>query len=167
MAVVPTAEQIEGVLRDLLGCLCTSLAAAGWEGNCCLQPGAVAWTQCCADGGTAWVRLIEAYPSEHFPAQGQAVDPSRCEAQWAVRAELGALTCVCFELCDCEVRDANAVKVIALEGAMLDAVACCGLGEDVRVVGLTGVGPEGECAGATLQVVAALSVCCPDDEEAP
>lgn len=160
----PSSAQLEAVLRSLLGCLCVALGEAGWEGDCCLEPGEAAWDQCCpggcADGGgKAWVRMIELYPTDRYPLQGAPADPSKCEVEWAVRAELGATSCVCFEVADCEVREANARRVIQVVSAALGAAACCDV-DDVRIEGVTVLGPQADCAGASMTVTVPTSVCC-------
>lgn len=165
------SSTLELSMQSLLDCLCVALGTAGWEGECCLEPGVPAWGACCSDGGDgptgkAWARLIEVYPTERFPTQSQAVDPSGGTTQWAMRVELGATTCVCFEMCDCDVRMKSARRVLNMAEAGLSAMACCsdqsGMCSDLRVVGLTMVGPEADCGGFNLQVVVPTQVCCPE-----
>jgi hypothetical protein len=157
---------MESAMQTLLNCACVSLGQVGWEGECCLEPAMVVWDQCCEDGGKAWARLINIYPSASFPGSSPPADPTKCETQWAMNIELGAITCICFELCDCEVRAANVTKVMDMTAAMMQAMACCAdsCGLDVRVGTVTtnSGSDDGSCAGVTMQVVVPLAnFCCP------
>jgi hypothetical protein len=149
--------------QQLLACLCTALGEAGWEGECCVKPGEVAWDSCCEDGGMAWVRLISIFPTDRYPFQGSPVDLTRSDTAWAARFEMGALTCVSAEA-GC--REDETERVYAMAEAGLRAIGCCAVEDDVcgdlRVGGLNMEGPRGMCAGFRIEVFASIGVCCDD-----
>lgn len=168
MAVTPDPTPVEAQLRELLNCLCTALGAVGWEGDCCLEPGEVVWDTMCNDAameGKAWARLVQVYPSERFPAPSPPASLVKCGTALSMRVELGAIACVCWEVCDCDVREANAHLVLVMVKAALESVACCtpdGVDpEEVRLVQLDTVGPEGGSAGFVMELVVPTDVCCP------
>jgi hypothetical protein len=147
--------------------MCTGLGAAGWTGDCCLEPGEVAWETLCINGdepGKAWARLVQIYPSPRFPSAGEPVNPQDCQAQWAMRIELGAIACMCWEQCDCDIKQANARLTLNMVQAALQSVGCCWpdvpVKPDVRVAELVTVGPEGGSAGFVMQLVLPTEVCC-------
>jgi hypothetical protein len=164
----------ETAITPLLDCMCTALAQQGWEGQCCINPGQPVFDSCCPDtggGGTAWARLVNAYPSNAFPRRDveNAVTDCGGAQQWALVVDLGAVRCVCEDLCDCSIKAANAALVLGDAEAAIQGVNCCfsqgrcGTGE-YRINQLTIVGPDGGCGGFRLEVVVAyLLACCPQE----
>lgn len=165
MAVSFPPSRAKVSMQALLACLCTELGEAGWTGECCVSPGAVAWDACCDGGGMAWVRLISVFPTDRFPFQGSPVDLSRRDTEWAARIELGAVTCAGAEG-GCAADGETADAVLGMAEAALRAIACCSASDpaapDMRVAGLEVVGPQGMCAGFTQEVFVSLGVCCAD-----
>lgn len=169
------AVTLEDLAQQLLDCLCAALGAAGWSGSCCLEVGPAIFDDCCTDketgepGGKAWVRLIDIYPSTRYPNPAQPSDLVNEETELAARFEVGAATCMCFELCDCETRSANTSRALRIAEALLAALACCesdisGCLTDVRFAGLSQVGsPEEGCAGYAATVTVPYKLCCPTE----
>lgn len=160
MALDPTlGGQIEAAMRGLLNCLCAALGTVGWTGDCCVEPGEVAWDTFDGPDGRAWARLIEVFPTLNFPVQSGPVDPEDVRTTWAARVELGATVPVCDEGCGCSVREANARELLNAAESGLTGVACCGT-YDARVVGMAVNGPEGGNAGFTIQLIVPVDICC-------
>lgn len=160
-------------ITPVLDCMCTALAQQGWEGQCCVNPGIPAFDSCCEDGGTAWARLLRAYPSTVFPQENFTVANSDCNQSesWALQIELGAVRCVCFDMCDCAVKAANAAKVYGDAQAALKGINCCFssgacLGNEYKITGLTILGPDSGCGGFKIDMlIQAYLNCCPDTPE--
>lgn len=160
MAGLTTKDRALASMRALLGCMCTALGDYGWRGDCCLEPGEVAWDQCGPEP-KAWVRLVDVYPSRPYPLFASNVKVE--DVQWALTLEMGAVTQVCDDDCDCAVKTSNTEAVVLLAAAMLDALACCGLdscGDDPRAQPVQVTGPEGLCAGAKMAVNVPIDPCC-------
>lgn len=170
------AVTLETTMEALLHCFCTELGKIGWEGSCCLETGPVVLDECCSDvvtgehGGKAWVRLIDVYPSAQFPVASQAASLTADQTQLAARFEVGAITCVCLELCDCETRSENARRTLAIAEAALASLVCCtapvsGCLTDARFAGLSQVGTaDSGCAGYSMVVAVPYEVCCSTED---
>lgn len=169
------AVTLETTMQALLDCLCVALGGAGWEGSCCLETGPIVFDECCSNavtgepGGKAWVRLIDIFPSLQFPLPSQAADLTADQTQLAARFEVGAITCICSELCDCETRNENARRTLAIAEAALVSLVCCttptsGCLTDARFAGLSQVGSaDSGCAGYSMVVAVPYQVCCPTE----
>lgn len=163
----------EAAIQPLLDCMCTALAEQGWEGQCCINPGIPAFDMCCETeyGGQAWARLVNAYPSSTFPQEDFAAAPGTCFGGqlWALVVDLGAVRCVCMDMCDCTVKAMNAALVLGDAEAALKGVNCCFVSGpcaniEYKINALTIVGPDGGCGGFRLEVVMQYSLnCCPDE----
>jgi hypothetical protein len=161
----------EEAMQPILDCMCIALAEQGWEGSCCLHPGAPAFDSCCPDsggGGEAWARLVSAYPSTTFPQENIREAAACTGAQlWALVIDIGAVRCVCDDLCDCGKRAANASAVLADAETALQAISCCftsGPCADIeyRITQLTMIGPDGGCGGFRIELVRQYVFnCCP------
>jgi hypothetical protein len=164
----------ETAVQPLLDCLCDALGAAGWEGECCLNPGQPSLEMCCEGGGMAWGYLVRAYPSSSFPAEDfGASSQTNCAGptQWALVVELGASECVCDDMCSCAQKAENATRVLAHAEAGLRGLICCFSdagpcsGLEYRIGGAETGGPEGNCAAFKIEVTVQYSMgCgCPDE----
>lgn len=157
------------IANNLLQCACIALGQQDppWEGECCVQPGIVSLDSCCETGGQAWARILRTYPTTTFPRPDETVDPALCHSvSWATQIEIGVSRCVCFDMCDCEVKSENAQKVIGDAQALLRGVLCCfseGACSDMeyRILSQEMFGPQGTCAGSRLTVAVLDYICCP------
>lgn len=164
-------------LGNLADCICDALkadrgsAALNWDGVCCIQPGSqVAFDHCCeGEGGQAWVMASGGYLTNSFPTPAQATDP-RCNNGYsqAVRIEVGAIRCVCYDGCSCEAKEQNAEMVLGDLRALIQGISCCFTNDDGD--GDTGwwierwelIGPDGGCGGAKISLLVEQPLpCCP------
>ena len=168
----------------LLGCLC-----AQWPAEDPLKP-----ARCCFrfDGdtptmgislsedeckcGTAWVRVVDWYPSSDsaFPGPATTVDEQTCPRLFGLVLEMGVGRCppvgdqsvlpTCGEY--------NAFHAVVMDDGMRlrNAIYCCFLAVDPLdrvVVGQPQrLGPQGACFQQTLTVTAMVPACneCPSEE---
>lgn len=154
-------------LRD---CLCAELAGDPPDDGCCVVHGDnVALPNCCS---MAWVRVVETYGTAGFPNRAPGTMPVSCDGGvdgWAAVVELGIGRCVATldeygNAPPCHERETDARRALADQAALLRAAWCCdwrqvaGLVRDERVVlgGVVPFGPQGGCAGSTLQVTVEL-----------
>lgn len=156
----------EFLVQDALNCMCIALGEAEWEGDCCIAPSRPAFDQCCETGGVAWGIVTDVYPTTRYPNRDSGADVTTCATTWAVSIELGAITCVCFDMCDCEVRAENATKVLTMaEAAMRGLICCYGTDTcptDLRIGAMTMIGPDGGCGGFTITATLSTQLCCPE-----
>lgn len=157
-------------ITPVLDCMCTALAEQGWEGQCCINPGMPAFDSCCeSEGGTAWARLVRAYPSTNFPQEDFAIANSSCNGSesWAAVVEYGAVRCVCLDMCDCAVKTDNATKVLGDAQAALKGINCCFtsgscLNNEYKIGSLNILGPQGGCGGFKIEITQQVYLnCCP------
>lgn len=163
----------ESAIQPLLDCFCTALAEQGWEGVCCIHPGVPQLEMCCENGGQAWARLVRAYPSANFPSENPTNMVDNCVGaqQWALVVDVGAVRCVCDDLCDCAKKAENASNVLGDAEAGIKGLNCCfaddGACADVeyRLRALTIIGPDGGCGGFRVELLMAHTMnCCPPAE---
>lgn len=165
----------EEAIQPLLDCMCDALGAAGWEGECCINPGQPTLEMCCESGGMAWAYLVRAYPSMNFPSEDAGVmSQGNCAGptQWALVVELGASECVCDDMCSCAQKALNATQVLTHSEAAIQGIICC-FGDsgpcsdnEFRITGLETGGPEGNCAAFKIEVTLQYSMncACPPNE---
>ena len=139
----------------LMACVCELLEADGagpvcW---CGFYPGAeVSWDYCgeCAGGscGMAYARIMEAFQSSNFPNPEDSA--AKCQSPLAVGLVVGALRCMPMaedgSLPDPDAVMETSIGVIADMTAMLEAIACCDMGE-YALGQYTPLGPQGGCVG--------------------
>ena len=165
-------------MQALLDCVTAALDDADAPvASSFLAPGGTpAWDNCCENGGQAWVRLVQAYPSAGtggaaFP--GQDTRP-RCHPNLlAARLEVGVLRCSQPFSDEQGTPPTDARKT--LEGTattqdastLLEAILCCfvatpGLSAWV-IDNWTPLGPNGGCVGGAWQLVIGVPSCaCPE-----
>lgn len=139
------------LIVELVACVCAELEASGLPAvcRCAPMPGSApvidfSGTDGCKDGcGQAWVRLINAFPSDDFPAPGFGVN-TRCEVALAYLLEVGVSRCepvgktVAGKFTPPTMEDQlGAVRLYTADmQAMRRAILCCFRGEhedDVEV----------------------------------
>lgn len=137
MPDVPVREDtgIYPVMVELAACLEAELTASGLGLMCFvgLVPGDMAMVDasgCETDDacGSAWVRLVQAYPSDQFPAPAQTA--ATCGTAVAYELEIGVARCVKImddngELPTLEERLETTRIQLADMAAMKRAIACC------------------------------------------
>ncbi|MFE2930611.1 hypothetical protein [Streptomyces sp. NPDC059278] len=150
------------VLSGLTACLCATLAAGGRPAcACCLvwgaSPPAQDFCSCdCDDGrGQAWVRVVRQDPVVTERRRRQ------CQA-WRMQTviEVGVARCVAVTAPDgqsaptCDQREEDAWGLVLDARLLREAVACCDALTDVQVwpSAVTPMGPQGGCAGVTVQI---------------
>lgn len=152
------------IMVGMSACLCTELENSGLPEPCfCgLVPGQDAVTDCsCGNGGkcgSAWVRLIEAFPSTNFPDPD--IDQATCSSLLVFRLEVGIARCV--EVMDergnapTMAEQLSAVRTqMADMAAMRRAIQCCMADLDTEYV-LGTYQPTsllGGCGGGTWDVL--------------
>lgn len=134
-------------------CLCEGLATDSPESPVCfcgILPGSDLSTEW-ADGGQAWVRLMQAYPSKTFPEP--EVESTPCGTGTAYQIEMGVLRCMPkpSELTG-KVDEGLLLNVIRQQLAdmqtMRRAITCCVEGDyDLILNTYTPWGPEGGIYG--------------------
>ena len=169
---------IRPLLYDLRDCLAHEISkVASPPAVTCIRPGdrvelllSTERDECCE--GLAWVRYVNDYPSQDFPAQD--VTFQRCmPMQYAVVVELGVARCAprpgANEIPECEEWTAVNDAVMDDGAAIRRAILCCfwqlktykdrplllGLAEPISV--------EGGCVGIRRQVTIAVPPCDPCD----
>lgn len=174
------------VAAELATCVCEALKRGAdgtpgerangtrWDGDCCVVPGNnVAWDSCCEKGGQAWVLIPDGFPTTSFPAADPTGLRLTCNGiqTFAVNIEVGVLRCVCFDMCNCEKKEQNALAVFSDLEAVLTGIMCCFNADsddcklDWRIQSFRTLGPEGGCAGSAVTlVVDAGRPCCPDHQ---
>lgn len=150
------------VLSGLVACLCAALADGGRPAcACCLvwgsSPPAQDFCSCDCDGGhgQAWVRVVRQDPVT------QDTRRRRCQT-WRMQTtvELGVARCVAVTGPNgqsgptCAQREADAWGLVLDTRLLREAVACCEALQDVTVWPgpVTPMGPQGGCAGVTMQI---------------
>lgn len=154
---------LETLSVNLMACVCAALQAAGWQGECCIEPSQnPALDACCGDGGQAWVALQNIYPSTHFPVSDLQTSPVPCgQVQLVTQWEIGFTICACAgqddgSPCSCEIREQNAMDVFKYLEATLAGVLCCFSGSDCEDFVISGAAPlprGGLCAGGTVTLL--------------
>lgn len=161
----------------MLGCVCTSLGAQEppWEGECCVVPGKVTLDKCTEKGGQAWARFVEVYPTASFPRRDDTIDPSECPTvRWAAVFEVGVSRGVCYDACNCDMKQLNATRVMGDAEALLKGILCCFafsgpcVNYEFRILRTEPYGPEvSGCAGTKITVAIEYRVCCDAEPESP
>ncbi|TBO60942.1 hypothetical protein EYS09_03850 [Streptomyces kasugaensis] len=160
----PDADSLLGpVLSGLTACLCAVLAEGGRPTcACCLvwgnSPPAQDFCSCDCEGGhgQAWVRVVRQEPVVVADQRRR-----RCQ-MWRMETviEVGVARCVAVVAPDgqsaptCEQREADAWGLVLDQRLLREAVACCVAldGVQVRPGPVTPMGPQGGCAGVTMQI---------------
>lgn len=165
------------IMSAVSDCVCAELAKPrnggtepGWTGDCCVFPGtSVSFDSCCENGGQSWVTVKGGHPSTNFPDPEPTRETICAEIHtMAVRLEVGVIRCVCFDMCDCEVKEDNALNVIQDYEAVIRGLRCC---FDEDATGICGdrawrlnsfefIGPEGGCAGSKVEIIVAVAAPC-------
>jgi hypothetical protein len=163
------------VVADLLACLATEMAKVPKPpSQVCVRVGdrtdllvSTGYDECCA--GTAWVRLVEVYPSTNFPTAD--ADPKPCGVlRWALVFELGAARCAAVPdetgVPSCDDWLALAVDHYA-DLAALRRTVCCyeqQVKYERKVVISDSQRPqttEGGCTSVTMQITVSAAACDP------
>jgi hypothetical protein len=144
-------------MLSLKNCLCEEIEKSGLPSVCFCEvmPGSVAAFDF-SDGGQAWVRLVNSYPSLVFPTQSQDLRSS-CSAPIANVLEVGIVRCPPRpgprgEMPGAaEEREATRIQMADM-AAMRRAILCC-FGSSEAVLGIyTPVGPGEGAIGGTWTV---------------
>lgn len=158
------------VYVSLLACLEQSLVEQGGPGLCYVGPmeGEVVLDHCgggtCGDGGCggqAWVRLIDTFPSQTFPALDTI--PRNCNSPFAFTLEVGVARCAPTGQGGPNGYEppplADRLEAIRLQtadiAAMRRAIMCCfGQGERDYIIGMydQSVVNGGGCIGGAFSV---------------
>lgn len=145
-------------MTSLISCLCQEVVASGLPDLCfCgLLPGEnVPGDYVSEDGGMAWVRLVNAYPSSVFPGQDST---ATCVSPLAFELEVGLLYCAPVigergEIPDVAAQfDAVQVQTAGMVAMRRALVCCLRPGVDAVLGVYTPVGPDGMVVGGTWQV---------------
>lgn len=153
------------ILAGLHACLCATLTAAGRPAcTCCLTWGERlpaldgCGCDCAAGHGHAWVRWVRRDPVADYGTRRS----SRGCLSWRGRhvIELGVTRCVAVSGPDgqsppgCEQRDAEFWAFMTDARLLREAVSCCHALQDTGVEPdmQRPIGPQGGCAGVTLQI---------------
>lgn len=145
------------LMQALQVCWCELLASTsdGAPATCCLVAGKPAIVDCC--NGYAWVRLVQAYPTEFFPQPFNTA--KKCPAlTWALVVEVGVTRCAAgpcsptdTTCCANEAAAADALFSDFEAARKLWSCGCIGLANDQIIPGQMRVyGPEGGCVGVTM-----------------
>ena len=154
MAIGNYAEDttIWPAMEALSACLCAELAVSELLPDDCfcgILPGSqVTWDY---GNGMAWVRLVNAFPSNTFPVQENTMRGS-CQAPLAAELEIGVLNCApgisSTGVLPTQAEQVEASRLqIATMAAMRRAILCCGVGT-LFLGAYTPLGPQGLVGGA-------------------
>jgi len=147
-------------LIELSQCVCDEVEAAGLMGDLCfcgLVGGATTTSVIGPNGeGSAWVRLVNAYPSTTFPALTQAVNTS-CTAPLAAEIEVGITTCAPQpRTSTSNIRPEDWLNTVRKQmagmAALRRAIECCFPDEDKVLGQWNPIGPQGGEVGGFWRV---------------
>jgi hypothetical protein len=158
---------VSSILLNIKSCFCALLAdsVGGAPATCCITAGTPAIADCCA--GFAWVRLVNAYPTQTFPAHANIVNNCAFDT-WALTVEVGVARCAA-QPCDqagnvcCDSSEAANDVLMGDFKAMraLFSCGCTGLNSREVLVGNWTVGtPSGGCLDSRLTAVVLTSGNC-------
>lgn len=143
-------------MEALSACLCAELAVAELLPDDCfcgLMPGSE--TPFDYSNGMAWVRLVNAFPSNEFPTVESTLRGS-CQAPLAAELEIGVLNCApgitSTGVLPTQEQQFEATRLqIATMAAVRRAIVCCEV--DTLLLGsYTPIGPDGGLVGGSWQV---------------
>lgn len=149
---------ILNVLTELAACLCAQVQTdnpdLGDPCFCGVMPGQAAlldYTRDCSDGGVAWVRMVQGYPSTTVGQADQRL--GNCGTGWGYDVEVGIVRSVAIEV---EAPDeaeslATAEQQYKDMNTMRKAISCCsGLRSSDYILGpYTPYGPNGGVVGGS------------------
>lgn len=163
------------VAADILACLAVEMAKTPKPpAQVCIRVGdrvdlliSTTYDECCS--GTAWVRLVNMYPSDDFPDADRSVAP--CSVQrWALVFELGAARCAPVAE-DSDVPScADWLEAAAdqfADMAALRRTVCCyeqSVRRERMVIISEGLQPqttEGGCMSVTMEIIVSANPCDP------
>lgn len=171
---MPTApDPVLKIVHGLLDCLCAGAAKVGRPlCMCCLQRGDRITPDVCdcdctepgPDGkpvngkGQGWVRVVNQVMVTGPATAGRVRAACRITGRWRTTFEVGIARCIQSvgdEPATCAERNADSHQGIADMWLLRWVVDCCGALKGFEVQGATVApwGPQGGCAGETIQIV--------------
>lgn len=167
MAVFREDTIIYPTMIEMSACLCLEIEQSGLPAVCSCGPliGSLVLDYCgtCTDGkcgGQAWVRLVDAFPSEEFPAPSQIL--TNCNSPLAYQIEVGIVRCkpvgtssgVRGYVPPTLEQNVEALRLqLADFAAIRRAIQCCfAKNDDIDYImgSYSPVSPDGDCLGGAV-----------------